>query len=190
MEKERKYYTNEEKLSLVRRTFFDLLFSMQRDSKRICKRDRLRLLIKWRINKKKFFSFFTLTPSLFAWNALFIGVSVVRVSVRANLLPSHFPSHFPSPPRTLTPSLFGQKACCLPEILWMGVRFNRQGAKKQRFTGSAAMLHLWCSYAATVGATMLPLWYSYARSFIKVLYCRSTPIGLLQYLHWITPVLL
>ena len=46
MEKERKYYTNEEKLSLVRRIFFDLLFSMQRDSKRICKRDRLRLLIK------------------------------------------------------------------------------------------------------------------------------------------------
>ena len=81
MEKERKYYTNEEKLSLVRRIFFDLLFSMQRDSKRICKRDRLRLLIKWRINKKKFFSFFTLTPSLFAWNALFIVVSVVRVSL-------------------------------------------------------------------------------------------------------------
>ena len=63
MEKERKYYTNEEKLSLVRRIFFDLFFSMQRDYKRICKRDRLRLLIKWRINKKKFFSFFTLTPS-------------------------------------------------------------------------------------------------------------------------------
>ena len=32
---------------------------------------------------------------------------------------------------------------------------------------------------------MLHLWYSYARSFIKVLYCRSTPIGLLQYSYWI-----
>ena len=62
MEKERKYYTNEEKLSLVRRIFFDLLFSMQRDSKRICKRDRLRLLIKWRINKKVFFLFLPSHP--------------------------------------------------------------------------------------------------------------------------------
>ena len=39
--------------------------------------------------KKLFFSFFTLTPSLSVWNALFIGVSVVRVSVRVNFLPSH-----------------------------------------------------------------------------------------------------
>ena len=38
--------------------FFWPFLLMQRDSKRICKRDRLRLLIKWRINKKKFFSFF------------------------------------------------------------------------------------------------------------------------------------
>ena len=41
--------------------------------------------------KKTFFSFFTLTPSLSVWNALFIGVSVVRVSVRVNFLPSHHP---------------------------------------------------------------------------------------------------
>ena len=86
--------------------FWPLFFSMHRDYKRICKRDRLRLLRKWRMKneewrmkneewrmrvkkKKNFFLFFTLTPSLSARNALFIGVSVVRVSVRVNPLPSH-----------------------------------------------------------------------------------------------------
>ena len=64
------------------------------------------------------------------------------------------------------------------------------GRQIQQAGRQKAALYRQCSYAATVGATMLPLWYSYARSFIKVLYCRSTPIGLLQYLHWITPVLL
>ena len=50
----------------------------------------------WRMRAKKrknFFSFFTLTPSLSAWNALFIGGSVVRATMRANFLPSHLPSH-------------------------------------------------------------------------------------------------
>ena len=49
--------------------------------------------------KKSFFLFFALTPSLFVWNALFIGVSVVRVGVRANFYP-----------HTFTPSLFRQEA--------------------------------------------------------------------------------
>ena len=35
-------------------------------------------------NENIFFYFVTLTPSQSAWNALFIGVSVVRVSVRVN----------------------------------------------------------------------------------------------------------
>ena len=66
---------------------------------------------------------------------------------------------------TLTPShpySSGKKASCLPGILWMGVRFNRQGAKKQLFIGSIAMVHCWRSYAAllvqlccTFGARML-----------------------------------
>ena len=46
-----------------------------------------------RVKKKNFFSFFALTPSLSSWNALFIGGSVVRASVRVNFLPSHLPSH-------------------------------------------------------------------------------------------------
>ena len=41
------------------------------------------------ISKKSFFYFITLTHSLSARNALFIGVSSVRVSVRVNPLPSH-----------------------------------------------------------------------------------------------------
>ena len=55
-------------------------------------------------------------------------------------------SHLPSQPRT--PYSSGKKASCLLRILWMGVRFNRQGAKKQLFIGSIAMLHCWCNYAA------------------------------------------
>ena len=39
------------------------------------------------IQIKKLFFFFTLTPSQSVWNALFIGVSVVRVSVRASFYP-------------------------------------------------------------------------------------------------------
>ena len=87
----------------------------------------------------------------------------------------------------LTPSLFRQEAYCLPGILWMGVRFNGQGAKKQRFTGSIAMVYCWCNYAAplvpecftllalpelliflcwTVSIPMLDCWYSYAEPLV------------------------
>ena len=69
----------------------------------------------------------------------------------------------------------------------MGVRINRQGAKKQLFIGSIAMLHCWCNIAAplvpecftllalsgllvflcwTVGIAMLDLWYSYAEPLV------------------------
>ena len=44
-------------------------------------------------NENIFFYFVTLTPSQSVRNALFIGVSVVRVSVRVNFLLSHLPSH-------------------------------------------------------------------------------------------------
>ena len=94
-------------------------------------------------------------------------------------------SHLPSQPRT--PYSSGKKASCLPGILWMGVRFNRQGAKKQLFIGSIAMVHCWRSYAAllvqlcctfgarmlyssgtarTVGIPMLDCWYSYAEPLV------------------------
>ena len=45
--------------------------------------------------KKVFFLFLPSHPHKYGSNALFIGVSRVRVSVRVELLPSHLPSHFP-----------------------------------------------------------------------------------------------
>ena len=135
--------------------------------------------------KKTFFLFLPSHPHKCGSSALFIGVSVVRVSVRASDLPSHLPSrshHLPSHPYSS-----GKKASCLLRILWMGVRFNRQGAKKQLFTGSIAMVYCWRSYAAllvqlcctfgarmlyssgttrTVGIPMLDCWYSYAKPLV------------------------
>ena len=47
-------------------------------------------------NKKKvFFLFLPSHPHKCGSSALFIGVSSVRVSVRAELLPSHLPSPYP-----------------------------------------------------------------------------------------------
>ena len=102
-------------------------------------------------------------------------------------------------PHTLAPShpySSGKKASCLLRILWMGVRFNRQGAKKQLFIGSIAMVHCWRSYAAplvpecftllalprllvflcwTVGIAMLNLWYSYAEPLVPECYTLLVP---------------
>ena len=102
--------------------------------------------------EKKFFCFLPSHPHTCGSSALFIGVSEVRVSVRVSVLPSHYPHT----------SLFRQEALCLPGILWMGVRFNGQGAKKQRFTGSIAMVYCWCSYAALLVQLCWHCWYSYA----------------------------
>ena len=58
--------------------FFTFYFDLYMDSKRICKRNRLRLLIKWKMKdiiKKSFFSFLPSHPHTCGWNALFIGVS-------------------------------------------------------------------------------------------------------------------
>ena len=79
----------------------------------------------------------------------------------------------------------------------MGVRFNRHGAKKQLFTGSAGMLHLWCNYAAPLvflcsfvhKGIVLPQ-YSYWITPVLLLDTPVLLIGLLQYFDWITPVLL
>ena len=103
-------------------------------------------------------------------------------------------SHLPSHPRT--PYSSGKKASCLPGILWMGVRFNRQGAKKLLFTGSIAMLHCWCNIAAplvpecftlltlpgllvflcwTVSIAMLNLWYTYAEPLVPECFTLLVP---------------
>ena len=111
-------------------------------------------------------------------------------------------SHLPSQPRT--PYSSGKKASCLPGILWMGVRFNRQGAKKQLFIGSIAMVHCWRSYAAllvqlcctfgarmlyssgtaktvlvflcwTFGIPMLNLWYTYAEPLVPECFTLLVP---------------
>ena len=124
--------------------------------------DSTRLLV-YSSTKKNFFSFFTLTPSLFAWNALFIGVSVVRVSVRVNVLPSHYSHtypHTPTLPARKHPACWGfygwvsdsigraQKSSCLSAVqLW--------------YTVGATMLHLWCQNALLFWHYQ-DCWYSYA----------------------------
>ena len=84
---------------------------------------------------------------------------------------------------TLTPShpySSGKKASCLPGILWMGVRFNRQGAKKaavyRQYSYAALLVQLCCTFGArmlyssgttrTVGIAMLNLWYTYAELLV------------------------
>ena len=76
-------------------------------------------------------------------------------------------SHLPSQPRT--PYSSGKKASCLLRILWMGVRFNRQGAKKaavyRQYSYAALLVQLCCTFGArmlyssgttrTVGIPML-----------------------------------
>ena len=89
-------------------------------------------------------------------------------------LPSHLPSH----PRIPThPHPSGRKhTACRGFHRWASDSMGRA-----RKSSAFPAVQVCCTF----GATMLPLWYSYARSFIKVLYCRSTPIGLLQYSYWI-----
>ena len=125
---------------------------------------------------KTFFSFFTLTPSLFVWNALFIGVSVVRVSVRVSDLPSHYSHTYPhhlAPPHNLTlpagsiqlagDSMDGR------QIQWTG---RKKAALYRQYsygillvqgccTVGATMLHLWCQNALLFWHCQ-NFWYSYA----------------------------
>ena len=112
--------------------------------------------------KKVFFLFLPSHPHTCGSSALFIGVSVVRASVRANFLPSHSP-------HTLAPSFFRQKAYCLLRILRMGVRFNRQGANK-------AAVYRQCRYAALLVAGMLPLWCRYAATLVFLCWTDSIPM--------------
>ena len=148
-------------------------------------------------NKKKLFSFFyphTLTFRLKrpVYRG-FSGEGKCEGKCFTLTLLSHLPSH---------PYSSGKKASCLLRILWMGVRFNRQGAKKQLFIGSAAMVHCWCNYAAplvpecftllalprllvflcwTVGIAMLNLWYSYAEPLVPECYTLLVPFFYLIY---------
>ena len=65
-----------------------------------------------------------------------------------------------------------RKACCLPEILW-GVRFNRQGAKKQLFTDSIAMVYCQCSYVAP----LVPGCYTPLAPFFLFIYLIASPLA-------------
>ena len=96
---------------------------------------------------------------------------------------------------TSHPYSSGKKASCLLRILWMGVRFNRQGAKKQLFIGSIAMLHCWYNYAAPLvpecftllalsgllGIPMLDCWYSYAEPLVYLCCTFGIPMLYLWY---------
>ena len=94
-------------------------------------------------------------------------------------------SHLPSHPRT--PTLPARKhPACRGFYGWVSDSIGR-AQKKQLFTGSIAMLHCWCNYAAplvpecftllalprllvflcwTIGIAMLNLWYSYAEPLV------------------------
>ena len=69
---------------------------------------------------------------------------------------SHLPSH---------PYSSGKKASCLLRILWMGVRFNGQGANKaavyRQYSYAALLVQLCCPF----GIPMLDLWYQNALLF-------------------------
>ena len=81
---------------------------------------------------------------------------------------------------TSHPYSSGKKASCLPGILWMGVRFNRQGAKKaavyRQYSYAALLVQLCCTFSArmlyssgtarTVGIPMLDCWYTYAEPLV------------------------
>ena len=84
-------------------------------------------------------------------------------------------------PHTIVPSLFRQKAYCLLMILWMGVRFNRQGTNK-------AAVYRECRYAALLVAGILHLWYSYAGP--TVFLCRTFGTRMLSLLVKISMIVL
>ena len=153
---------------------FRFLFWTKRKNKHPCQF----VYLSTRLLKKNFFSFFALTPSQM-WLKRpvyrgFSGEGKCEGKWFALTLPSHLPSH----PRIPThPHPSGRKhTACRGFHRWASDSMGRA-----RKSSAFPAVQVCCTF----GATMLPLWYSYARSFIKVLYCRSTPIGLLQYSYWI-----
>ena len=112
--------------------------------------------------KKSFFLFLPSHPHTCGSNALFIGGSRVRASVRASDLPSHSPHTI----LTLPPTLPARKLLVSDSMDIMKSFFREY---EQWFIVSIAMPHCWCNYAAllvylcwTVGIPMLDCWYTYA----------------------------
>ena len=119
--------------------------------------------------KKYFFSFFTLTPSLFRWNALFIGVSSVRVSVRVELLPSHYShtiltlhSHYSHTPLTLPAGK-----------LLVG---DSMDGVKLWFSGVWAVVYRQYSYAALLVQVCCHCWCTYAAPLVFLCWTNSIPM--------------
>ena len=135
---------------------------------------------------------------------MFIGVSVVRASVRASDLPSHYSHTYPhnlAPPHNLTlpagsiqlagDSMDGR------QIQWTGCKktaLYRQYSYgillvQLCCTAGATMLHLWCQNALlfwhcqdcwvflcwTVGIPMLNLWYTYAEPLVPECFTLLVP---------------
>ena len=112
---------------------------------------------------------------------------------------STYPHHLAPPSH---PHSSGRKhTACRGFYGWVSDSME-QGAKKQRFTGSIAMVYCWCSYAAllvqlccTFGARMfyssgtartfdipmLDLWYSYAVPLVPECYTLLVPFFYLIY---------
>ena len=136
--------------------------------------------------KKSFFLFLPSHPHTCGSNALFIGGSRVRVSVRASDLPSHYPhtpltlsSHSPHTILTLPPTLPARKLLVSDSMDVMKSFFREY---EQWFIVSIAMPHCWCNYAAllvylcwTVGIPMLHCWYTYAGLLVPVCYTFLVP---------------
>ena len=127
------------------------------------------------VRLKKFFLFFTLTPSLFAVTGWQTVIKGVRVSVRVVFLPSHLPSR----------PLFFRQECIL---LVTGIQW---ASRKQRYTGRIAMLHYRCKYAAHLvpdGCTFLaPFFCEFYLCWtigIPMLYYQYTYAVLSVYLCW------
>ena len=109
--------------------------------------------------EKKFFCFLPSHPHQRGSSALFIGVSVVRVSVRVNVLPSHYshtyphPHHLASPHNLTLPAgsiLLAGDSMDGRQIQWTG---RKKAALYRQYSYGILLVQLCC----TVGATMLAL---------------------------------
>ena len=123
------------------------------------------------VRLKKFFLFFTLTPSLFAVTGWQTVIKGVRVSVRAAFLPSHFPSPLPLTP-TILPA--GRHPACHGDS--MGVK---EAAVYRAYSYAALSVQLcctlgarWLHFSGTIFLLVLPMLdYRYTYAVLSVYLC-------------------
>ena len=94
------------------------------------------------VYKKKFFSFFTLTPSLFAVTDWLTTRKSVRVSVRVNFLPSHLPSVKIMAPQTIPVAI---DKCTYRASIRNVIEYCLVNKQEKRYQKSAAPWYQRCS---------------------------------------------